>query len=264
MMPAQSKLEDAVTGQLLELASAENEPAFNFRDGLFCPFGHQVHRLDQGRNSEALDRNIGEQYLHQRLSVVFNLCISTAFDGKASDLFIHNEPGTNRNFYASIILDNDSLDEFQFQFRDQEPVLIFHFDGVKTVENRVVASKVRLYDIHNAIDDLFGGFLFESAIDGTFKSIPGLVHRKFGVFGTESSYLKLDLVDRVVESGNEVVSGIPKHQSKIFWKEARPHFEKVISALRVMLYESFVRFSFCEVPGYKVEVIDVLFGPFNL
>jgi len=79
-MDASIKLEDTVPGQLPESDLAEKERAFNLSDGLFRPFGHQLHRLDQGRNTEALDRNVCEHYLNQRLSVVLNLCISTPFD----------------------------------------------------------------------------------------------------------------------------------------------------------------------------------------
>jgi hypothetical protein len=182
-------------------------------------------------------------------------------DRKSRNELIFEEPSSRKDFHASLIFNADSIDKAQFRFSNQQPVLVFDVKSVEGPDAVTIPSFVRLYRIQNALDDLFGGFLIESAINGVFKRFPGVVNRELSVPGSLASVQELNLVCGVVESGSEIVQGIPEDQSEFRRKSLdSSYLEKIVSSLRLSLNENLVSLCIREAEENAVEVIDVFFS----
>jgi hypothetical protein len=109
-----------------------------------------------------------------------------------SDSVIANEPCIKSSFDASIVFNRDAVNEVEFCFCDQEPMFVLDVEAVEIMDRLAVPTNVRLYGIHDKDDDFFGCLLVQSAIDGTFQAIPGLVRRR--EFCVGGSFAGVDVV----------------------------------------------------------------------
>lgn len=257
------KIDDAVTGQRSDADLASAEPVFDFVNRSTEKYRQLVHRWNNRFQSKG--ESVAEAYRVGRLSLVLNLRVSVSGEGNIGDLSVDHEPGTKSELRASVILDSDAIDETELGFCDQEPMFVLNVEVVEMAKEFAISSRVRLYPIHDAVDNLFGGLLFQSAINGVYKVCPALVYRKLGVVRTLSSFQELDLVHHVVEGGAKVVDSISKCQDEVRGQAFDGfNFEHIVSAMRVMLNKDLVRLSFGELGVYQVEIIDVMFGPLDL
>ena len=176
-----------------------------------------------------------------------------------------DSPLWDREVLAVAIFAMDVLNVRHVLLSNQEPVLVFNVECVKTPEGLSSASLVRLYGIHDEVDDCFGGLLFQSAITGDYKIIPGVVDRELGVLGPNAPSRKLDIVHGEVEGAHKVVDHIPNDQQKTLRGSLIcADLEDAISGLSIILDQNTVRASLRKLPRLQVKVVDVLIGPFNL
>jgi hypothetical protein len=112
-------------------------------------------------------RSLVEQYKSGRLTLICDLEISSR------QFLPHNSRAGRNNLIddvrlASVVLNANVEDRVYMQNWNQEPVFIDVVQIVKEPEN-IIPSLVRLYDIHDVTDDCFGGSMYQSAIDGSYK-----------------------------------------------------------------------------------------------
>jgi hypothetical protein len=174
-------------------------------------------------------------------------------------------PFVNREAFASAIYTVDIPDHRSVLFGDQENVLIFNVESVKSPEGLSHSSTVRLYRIQDEVKDCFGGLLFQSTITGSYHAYPGISNRKTSVGIASHGRVKFDIAHDVIECGTEVVNRIPHHQENIFGDIlSNGDVEEAIRSIQIVLNGDIVNARAMENPRFQVEIIDVLVGPYEL
>jgi len=171
-------------------------------------------------------------------------------------------PRCEFKFLASIALSANTSHSRNVNARNQESVLILNIEPVEGPDRVSIPSLVRLYGIHDELDDVFGGIMFQSTIHGTFKSIPGFVDGKFCVFRP----LANDIVHGEIKRGSKIMQCVSDDEGKLLWNGFhRNDLDNIASSLRVMLDVDTVRVvCVSKLPHATIKVIDVMLGPFNL
>ena len=209
--------------------------------------------------------SIAENYAEGRLSLIFDLNILAPYAGVDRDVRVNHCPLSDGEVFASAIFAVDRPNVRNVFLRDQEPVLVFNVESVEIPEGFSSPSLVRLYGIHDEVDDCFGGLLFQSTIDSSYKFIPGGANREVCVRIPGPGRLKLNIADREVESAPEIMNRIADSEKHSVWGDLiHADFKDAISSLRIFLDQNTVRVSLGEIPRLQVKVIDVLVGPFDL
>jgi hypothetical protein len=144
-------------------------------------------------------------------------------------------------------------------------MFVLDVEFVKTPQGTATPSLVGLYRPQQAVNDLFGGFLFQRAVGGSFKALPGSVNGKLRVVRSLPSHGELDFVHRVIEGSAEIMQSVSKSEKEsIIDRLGTLDLEQIISAVNIVLDEDVVSISISEPFKNSVKVIDVLFGPLNL
>ena len=228
---------------------------------------HEMREIAQRwQDRLTVDRHsIAENYANGRLSLICDLNILVPESGVDRNLRVDQRPLGDSEVFASAIFAVDRPNVRNVLLRYQEPVLVFDVECVKTPEGFSAPSLVRLYGIHDEVDDCFRGLLFQSAITGDYKIIPGVVDRELGVHGPNAQSRKLDIVHDEVEGAHKIVDHIPNDKQKTLRGSLiRADLKGAISGLSIILDQNTVRASVGELPRLSVKIVDVLVGPFDL
>jgi len=205
--------------------------------------------------------SITELYMPHGLAVICDLNIVVPLAEVRGDMWMDNKPIGNSEVRALVVYRSKPCNVRVFEMRNQEPVFVVNVETMKTPDGLAAPSFVRLYDIHNEIDDFCRGMLFQSAIDGRFKLLNGIAN------GEHSAMRRIDgnLDERMIESRSEIMQGIPKNENQLVWKGINTlQLNNITSALQVRMGVDNVRVFLHESEGFEVKIIDVMFGPFNL
>jgi len=220
------------------------------------------HSTDRWQNHLARQgHSIAENYRAGRLSLVCDLDISVARRGVRGDLTLHDEPVWENKILASLVYSANVLDKIKVRLGEQQHVLVDDVEVMEMPEEIASPSLVWLYGIHDEADDCCGGLMFQSAIHGGYKFVPGLVDREFTVFVP----LRKDAVQGVVQSRAEVVQGIADDKQNIIWNGlSRFDLDRIISSIRIVIDNYGVRASVAKFAESSVKILDMLVGPLDL
>lgn len=213
----------------------------------------------------AVERHtIAENYAEGRLTLICDLHFRVSDTGVRCPPGRVEGPFCDHEMYASAIFASNISDQCHVFPSDQQPMLIFDVENIQSPEGFSSSSRVWLYPVHDVVDDCFGGLLFQSTVDGTYKALPRFVKGKLGEFASDSAGNKLHFIDSKVKSGRKIVNRVAYSQEHIIGNSAiRADLKEAISGLRIVLDHNSVRASVIEVSGLQVEIIDVLVGPFD-
>jgi hypothetical protein len=146
----------------------------------------------------------------------------------------------------------------------QEPVFVEDVEIVQGPEG-AIPSLVRFYGIHDEVGDCFGGLMYQSAFDGSYKFIPGFSKWESSEVIVTSQPTKNNLVNCNIKRSLEIMEGISNDESNVIGKRlSLLEMKNVISALRVVLNVDSVEIGCLEGQNASVKVRDVLVGPFDL
>ncbi len=209
--------------------------------------------------------SIAENYADGRVSLICDLNILAPDTRVDRDAGMDHCPFGHSEIFATAIFAVDRPDMSNVFLRDQEPMLVFNVESVQTPQGFAYCSLVRLYRIHDEVDDCFGGLLFQSTIDGNYKVIPGRANRKMSVRVPRSSSLEFNVAHYEVKRASEVMNGVSNNEEDSFWNGfICADLEEAISSLRIVLDRDTVRASLGKLPRLSVKIVDVLIGPFDL
>jgi hypothetical protein len=166
--------------------------------------------------------------------------------------------------FATLIFVADAPKPLEFNMGDKQLVFVLNVESVKGPDGLAIPSLVGLYDIHDKVDDPFGGLMFESAIDGCYKFIPCIAYRKLSVLRPLSCMAELNIIGNKIEGGAQIMQRVSSDTHELFWNGfTRLELEKIAASIRISLDKDRVRV--CVDAGQNsVQVSDVLFGPLNL
>jgi hypothetical protein len=153
------------------------------------------------------------------------------------------------------------------QMGDQQPVLVFNVESVlmPRLESHL-QSLVGLHNIHDVVDDPFGGLMFESAIDGIYKFIPGVEHRKLRGSCPLPGNSKFNVIGDKIESSSEIVQSVSNDAHGFFWHGlTKLELERVTASVKVAFKLNGVKAALDVFADQKsTQISDVLSGPLDL
>src|ERR1039458_3173668 len=132
----------------------------------------QFRQLDERwSNRLALHgQSLVKQYQRNRLTLLCDLDISRTLK-HCNGAVSRDNQGRIDHFVASVVLSakvNNGCDLHDWKHK---PVFVEDVEIVEAPEG-IIPSVVRFYDIHDEVNDFLGGLLYQSAIDGSYKTIP--------------------------------------------------------------------------------------------
>lgn len=148
---------------------------------------------------------------------------------------------------------------------NQNKVLVGNVELVQPVETQLPAF-VWLYLVEDCSSDLvaWGNSLLFMSVDGAFKRLPALVKWKPSPLAKSRAVGFTDDVVCVIESDSEIMQGIAKNGWRMFGegggRVGLPCFQKAVLALGAHSFHVIRD----KLPENGVELVDVMFGPFNL
>jgi hypothetical protein len=221
---------------------------------------------DRWQNSLTVKRHsIAENYADGRLSLICDLNILAPDTRIDRDAGMDHCPLGHGEVLATAIFAVDRPDVRNVLLRDQEPMLVFNVESVQTPQGLAYRSLVRLYLIHDEVDDCFGGLMFQSTVNGVYKFIPGSADRKVSVRVSGPGCIEFNVAHHEIESDPEIMDRITdseKHSIRSGF--TRADLKDALSSLRIVLDRDIVRASVGELPRLSVKIVDVLVGPFDL
>lgn len=209
-------------------------------------------------------QTVAKNYTDGRVSLVCDLHFFPIADkGVASGVV--DGPFINGELFASAILTANVPNVRQLFFSEQDYVFVLDVQSVQIPECIAIPSSVRLNLIHDEVADLFGGFLFESSVDGTYKALPGSTHEEGSLVFPFTRSVKLNVANSMVKCASEVVESIANDgQQVVINSLLHAEVKKAVSRMQVILNRDVVRVTIPDLPNLRCEVIDVLVGPLDL
>jgi hypothetical protein len=221
---------------------------------------------ERWQNCLTVERHsIAENYAEGRLSLICDLNILVPDARTDRNVGVNHCPLNDGEVFASAIFAADRPNVRNVFFSDQEPVLVFNVESVKSPEGLSYSSLVRLYSVHDEVEDCFGGLLFQSTVDGSYKFIPGRANREVSVRIPGSGCIEFNVAHCKIESTSEIVDCIPNSEKHSVWGNLiHADLKDAISSLRIILDQNAIWVSIRELPRLQIKVVDVLVGPFDL
>lgn len=253
-----SKLEDAVTGHCSGISITSAERGFESLNRKADEFNQVVQRWHE---KSALERHsLAESYARNALAAICNLEMIVPRKGLRSGVRRNDQPVSDGKFFASVVYRSNTLDNRELAMSDQKPMLILDVEVMEVEKHLTLPSTVWLYPIYQESLDLFAGSLFQSS-NGSFKCLLGFTERELGVSGRGSK----DLNPSMIQCRSEVMDSISQDEDKFVWRGLSPSdAEDILSGLRIEFHREHVRVCIQEDLSERVNLIDVLLGPFNL
>jgi hypothetical protein len=209
-------------------------------------------------------QTVAKNYADGRLSLICDLYFfPTADKGVASGVV--DGPLVNGELLASVILTANIPNVRQLFFSEQDYVFVLDVQLMQMPENFAMPSFVRLNFIHDEVTDIFGGFLFESSVDGMYKAIPGITYKEGSLVFPFTRSIKLNIANGMVECTSEVVESIANDSQQVI-VDSLLHAEvkEAVSRMQVILNGDAVRVTIPDLPNLRCKVVDVLVGPLDL
>ncbi len=256
------KLEDAVTGQALGFSRREEKAL----DAVDCAADEMRQLGESWKNWETIQRHtIAENYAEGRLSLICDLNISVPEAGSDRDHWVNCCPLLNNKVFASVVYAADVPNVRHIFLSNQEPVLVFDVESVESPKGFSRPSLVRLYRIHDEVEDCFGGLLFQSTIDSSYKFVLGRADGEMSVRVPFLGSVKFNIAHRKIERASEIMDSVADNEQDILWRGLiHTDLEKAIASLRIVLHQNAVRISLGELSPLQMEIVDVLIGPLDL
>jgi hypothetical protein len=206
-------------------------------------------------------QSLAERYTKHGLTVICDLDISVPKTEVLTSVRGNDKPVVEGETLARFIYCANVVNSRKFSVSNQEPVLVFDIETVKGPDGLAIPSLVRLYNFDNEVEDFFGGVLFQSAIDGSFKAIRGILDGELCV----RSPFENNFMHRVIEGAAKIVDGVAENEQESLWK-GRSRFDlyHIASSLQIVLDMDNVRVFFREGSDLDVNIADVMLGPFDL
>ncbi len=150
----------------------------------------------------------------------------------------------------------------EFGGRDKRCMFISDVEPVEAVK---IAFPTRIgFQVFDKCDDLFGGKVYLSLFDSSYKGVSVLNEGELHFVGLGSQGDD-DIGDHQVQCGSEVVNDIANDDCEILRNVfADSHSPEVIPGLRIFLNDNCIWISGIKSLDSRVQLRDMLLGPFNL
>jgi hypothetical protein len=208
-------------------------------------------------------QSVSENYANGRFAIICDFNFSPS-GGEFGRVLSSGSPLRKLEHLATLVFVAKVPQPFEMHMGNKQPVLVLNVESVQGPDGIAIPSLVWLYDIHDEIDDPFGGLMFESAVNGDYKFIPSIAYRKLSVLRPLACGTELNIIGNKIESGAQVVQSVSDDAHKFPWHGCtRLELERIVASFRISFNEDSVRAS-VDAHQETTDVSDVLFGPLDL
>jgi len=210
------------------------------------------------------DKSLVEQYQQGRCSLVCDLAIFVPDQFECSNAVSRQCPWAYDVLPVSLVFNANIMHNPHIHDWKQEPMFIENVEIVQGPQG-IIPSTVRLYGIHDKLSDLWGGLLYQSAIDGRYHSISGFSKWEPSMVIKVTESAENNFIDGEIKRTLQIVKGVSDDRREILRNELEHlNLKNIISAVRIAVDAESVEATCSEKVNKAVKIIDVLFGPFNL
>ena len=205
--------------------------------------------------------SLWKEYAKGRISVVCYVHTGACGNCLESAASIHSKRNIGESITV-IVMCADTGNLGDADCRDQQSVFVHDIKLVEGPEG-IIPSFIWLYDIDDQIADTLPRDLYFSTVDGCYKFLPRVADRKGCVFGGGSACLEDYVVSHDIKRGPQVMNGVAEDERNVIGQRLRIQCEHVLPS-RVYIDMKFVEISFEERDKGRIQLVDVVVGPFNL
>ena len=212
-------------------ASLRIDPKFSF-EGEKSPadeYRQIVQRWEDVATAEG--QTVSENYANGRFAIICDFNFSLP-GGEFGRVLSGGSPLRKLEHFATLVFVANVPDPFEMHMGNEQPMFVLDVENVQGPDGFPIPSFVGLYDIHDEIDDPFGGLMFESAIDGGYKFIPCVAYRKLSVLRPLACSAELNIIGNKIESGAQVMQGVSDDAHKFPWHGCtRFELERIVASI---------------------------------
>ena len=208
-------------------------------------------------------QSVSENYADGRMALICDLDISLP-SGEFGRVRPSGSPLRKFKHGATLVFVANVPNPLKLHMGDEQPVLVLNVESVQGPDAFSIPALVGLYDIHDEVNDPFGGLTYESAIDDGYKFIPSVAYRKLSVLRPLSCGQEFDFVRDKIESGAQIVHSVSGDAHEFFRHGfTKLDVERIVAGINVSLNVNSVGVSL-EAHQKTKQLLDVPFGPLDL
>jgi hypothetical protein len=237
---------------------------------LFNNAANQLRELIQDYEDRLTFENIAKCYLKAKIWIV--IALRAVFRDHSEKFFAVFERAGNVNESSSecvmgkALNRNDSLSNKYCGIDrgegDQQPMLVNNVQSVQPPEG-IIPSLVRFEDFNQIERRLAGTLQFSNKFG--LKSFPVLENGESGRIIRRPAACFDQLPSQVIETGAEIVNGVPNDERNAVGRRVSDaELYDSIAGLQIIISDRLICVGFTERPAFGTEVVEVLFGPFDL
>lgn len=248
-------------GVLQQASANENIERFNRARDFF---GDPIKRWQDRLSLEGCSKV--EQYRRGRMALIVHCEIPSVQMPESHAPRIVHENRINRNLDVFVIFKANTLYQHKLQHWNQKLMLIHDIEIVNSPEG-IIPSLVGFYRIQNkSLNGRSDLLLFQSAVKKTFEFLPRVSDWEACPLRGVSIASENNLVVHEIQSTAQVVQHVSDDEGSLsdIQESMKLKPDIICSHLSIFIDMNRVEVRAKEVIEKRIEVIDVLQGPFNL
>ena len=209
--------------------------------------------------------SILDNYVHTQYALVLNAVVSIESDGERA-LAFDSQTKAVHNFSVALLYDNSAYRSERAN-ADSEEMLVANVDIVKSVDDAIHPSIVRLNGGHKHIED-FGMRcgIYLNTVKGVCQLLTGVTDGEIGVAQISGdTFFHSDSDPSVVESGSKIVQSVSRYEGELLASSSeirRRVLDNLVS--NVTVYVGPRSLLLYQIPNDFLSITNMFVGPINL
>ena len=203
-----------------------------------------------------------EEYIKRRLSIICDLIISGTLYRSEFFALVDKKRKITKGTTAIVFPINPSK-RHNVNIRDQEAVLVHDVELVKSPQG-VIPSLVWFYRVQDQVENLSTGRLYFSSVHDGYEFMPGFSNSELSPLIGSITRQADDFTRHEVEGGTQIVNAVSNNERHIKGQFLGCLELDSICSIRILLDKDTMGVSLKEGIDKRIQLTDVLIGPFDL
>jgi len=240
----------------------QNEEWLKLGDDLANELRHTIEHFKDRLTSDNL--RLSERYIQSQLKILVRMSLVGA-SGKSQYLIAAYQGFPRHNGELDVTASQTNVPIFHHANDCENEAMLIDAVQVVDIPKRLIPSRVRLYSFEDFVCSN-AHLAYFSLADGRCVLLGTLANREVSVFAGFSTTRLDKLPSQMVERASEVVNCIANSESDAVWNRTDIiNLQTYVRNLRIVLgSKSISLLGIAERTDGGVQILDVLFGPFNL
>lgn|SRR6266576_404379 len=209
--------------------------------------------------------SLAEQYVKGRLTVALDVNLLRRPDKTHLPRAADDTEGAINQLKTLLVFRIHAVEGDHRHDGNEQPVLVGDIEAMQRVQRIALPSLVRLYDVDNECGKVGQRSLYRSAIDGRYKFLSRLADCEPRMLVLSevraTANFPLHIIERRAEVVNAVADVQGNHGGNGFLQS---ELETIVSGIRIFLYAQTAKVALDESINERIQVSDVLIGPYDL